>query len=353
MNLKLRIIAIISFIIAATSSTLAEGTDSTSRSSGKEWLKYLPEIHGTVRPRMEVEFGHGLPAAARFQVRNARLSIEGKAGSYFDYFLNTDLCDCGELKVLDFWARVKLPVGVNIQAGQFRVPFGIDPFRAPHNYIFANRSFIGKQMCNVRAVGVKVDYTLAKIPVKAEAGMFNPGSISNHMVWNTTFAYAGKLTYTPGNTHISAGFASLRPANTRINLADAAFTWAPGSRWTVEAEYMYKHYTGHAHRPAHSWLTWANYQMPLSKCPIFNRLSFQGRYEGITAHSKGKCTDGIAPTDDAPCNRITLGSTISYYKSKNLFVDLRANYQKAFYHSGYIAEQGEGDKFLMELVVRF
>lgn len=319
----------------------------------KSWKEYIPEIHGTVRPRMELEFGHGLPAAARFQVRNARLSLEGRVGPVFNYYFNTDFCDKGKIKILDVWARINVPCGLGFQMGQFRMPFGVDPFRAPNTYVFANRSFIGKQMCNVRAVGAKFMYTLPVAPLTVEGGVFNPTPIGDHMVWNTSMAYAVKLAYSIGPTRFSTGFQSIRPDGIRANLADAAMTWTPSGRWTVEAEYMYKHYTNSAHKPAHGWLVWADYRMPV-RAWVFNRLSFQGRYDGMTDHSSAvRGMDGQLLTDDPARNRITFGATLSWYKRRNLFVDVRANYEKLFYHSGQTVVRGDADKFLVELILRF
>ena len=315
--------------------------------------EYLPEIHGTLRTRVESEFGHDLPTAYRFQVRNARLSVGGKVGPAFNYFFNTDLYDRGKIKILDAWGRLNIPGGLSLRMGQFRMPFGVDPFRGPNSYIFANRSFIGRQICNVRAVGAEVGYALPAAPLVLTAGVFNPTPIGDHIVWNTSAAFAVKATYALGRTKLATGFQSIRPDGIRANLVDAALTWNPGSRWTLEAEYMYKHYVCGAHKPAHGWLVWADYKMPV-KAWVFDRLSFQGRYDGMTDHSSAvRDASGLLVTDDYARNRITLGATISYIRSKHLFADIRVNYEKYFYHSATPVAQGGGDKALLELVIRF
>lgn len=339
--------ALLSSIIAN-----AEQTDSVSKSK-PDWLKYLPTVHGTVRPRMEMEFGHGLPTAARFQVKNARLSLEGSVGNFVDYMFNTDFCDQGKITILDVWARVNAPKGLSFQMGQFRLPFGVDPFRGPNNYIFANRSFIGKQVCNIRGVGFQIGYKAKGFPLTVEAGIFNPTPIGDHIIWTTKFAYAAKVGYTLDRVKLATGFQSLRPDGVRANLFDVAATWTPSSRWIVEAEYMYKHYVHRAHKPVNSWLVWADYKLPI-KAWMFNRLSFQGRFDGMTDHSTGaRGSEGHLVTNHPFRNRVTVGSTISWIKSANLFADIRVNYEKYFYHSDATIAQGDGDKFLVELVVRF
>lgn len=315
---------------------------------GNERVDYRPNVHGTVRTRWEMETATG---DNRFQVRNARLSVDGRIAPAIDYFLNTDLCDRGKMKILDAWARIGIADGLRFQAGQFRMPFGVDPFRGPHTYIFANRSFIGKQVCNVRAVGAKLSYTFPQIPLTVEAGAFNPTPIGDHSVWQRRLAYAGKAEYRWGNVKMSAGMQSLRPDGVRINLLDGAVTWTSG-RWIVEGEYMNKHYTRRTHPSCHAYNVFADYHMPL-RAGVFNRLSFQGRFDGMTAHSSGTRDDnGQLVTDDAARNRITLGSTISYNR-KSVYLDLRANYEKSFFHSGVDIPQGVGDRLVLELVLRF
>ena len=123
-------------------------------------VDYRPNVHGTIRSRFEVATESG---DYRFQVRNARVSIDGMVAPSINYYINTDFCDRGKIKILDVWARMRIMQGLSIQAGQFRMPFGVDPFRGPNSYYFANRSFIGKDVCNVRAVGAKLSYDFSEI----------------------------------------------------------------------------------------------------------------------------------------------------------------------------------------------
>lgn len=321
----------------------------SSQLRAEEKVDYTPHIHGTVRTRFEVATESG---KYRFQVRNARVSLDGKIAPSIDYYINTDLCDRGKMKILDVWARIWATKELGFQAGQFRMPFGVDPFRGPNTYLFANRSFIGRQVCNVRAVGAKAMYTLPAIPLSAEAGVFSPTTIGDHSGWNSSLAFAAKITYTLDNVKFATGFQSIIPDSVRTNLIDAAVTWS-ADRWFVEGEYMYKHYTSNRHKACHAYNLQADYQMPI-KAGVFNRLSFQGRFDGMTAHSNAlRDENGYLVTNDPARNRITVGATISYIKSKNLFLLLRANYEKYFYHHGVTTNPDTGDKAVLELVLRF
>ena len=335
---------IAAFMLLAASLPVTANADSKDKT-----INYLPNIHGTVRPRFELDTETG---DARFAVRNARLSLDGKVAPEIDYFLQVDLCDQGVFKPLDFWARLQIAPGLKVQAGQFRVPFGIEPFRGPHTYIFANRSFMGRYICNYRAVGCKLSYTFAKVPLTVEAGAFNSSAITTHTVWSKKLAYAAKATYTLDEVKLSTGFMSIEPDNVRANLADVAVAWA-SERWTVEGEYMYEHYTHGAHRPCHGYNVFGSYRMPV-KAGIFNYLSFQGRVDGMTNHSNmRRDTDGALVTNDVRRNRLTGGVTLSYLRSKNIFVDLRVNYEKYFYSHDVEVAPGAGDKAVVEIVLRF
>lgn len=340
MNRSLRTLLSLAMLISVGVATAAEEASKMS---------YVPVFHGAIRARYEMDTETG---ASRFQVRNARLSLTGKIFPSVDYFAQTDLCDRGSMKILDAWARVGIVNGLSVQAGQFRMPFGIDPFRAPNNYIFANRSFMARQVCNYRAVGVKGSYAIPKTGLLAEIGMFNPTTIGNHEVWTKKYAYAGKLSYTLGDFKFTTGLMSIIPDGVRANLIDACIGWTH-DRWTVEGEYMNEHYTNDAHKACHAYNFFVDYRMPI-RAGVFNALSFQGRFDGMTDQSNGyRNADGLLETNYPSRNRLTLGATISAVRLKNIYVDLRANYEQYFYHHGVEATEGNGNKALMELVVRF
>ncbi len=314
-----------------------------------ESISYVPTIHGTLRPRLEMSTEDDV---YRFQLRNARVSLTGMIAPQIDYFVQADFCDRGSVKFLDGWIRLKMAEGLKFQAGQFRMPFGVDAFRAPDNYIFGNRSFMGKQMFNHRAVGAKLVYTLPSAPLTIEAGAFNPTTIQDHTPWNHTLTYSAKASYRIQNVTLATGFASISPDSVRLNVADAAITWKSG-RWIAEAEYMHMHYCNSTQKASQSYNAWVDYHLPIH-AGMFNKLSFQGRFDGITAFSNGaRNADKQLTVNELPRNRVTVGSTITYMQAKNLFLDIRANYEKYFYHSGVNPTPENGDKILLEMVLRF
>lgn len=304
---------------------------------------YVPNIHGALRARWDLDTRHG---DQRFQVRNARVTLDGKIAPSIDYFIQTDLCDAGTMKILDAWGRFRIVKGLTFQAGQFRMPFGVETFRAPQNYIFANRSFMGKQVMNYRAVGAKVVYALPCAPLTLEAGVFNPKAIGNHNPWNRTATYAFKAAWRISHVTLTASYGSIKPYDVRANLIDGALSWDDGKHWLVAAEYMYKHYCHSEAKPVHSWVAFADWHMPV-KLGVFNRWSVQLRGDGMTRHMAMDQTKF-----DAARNRITVGSTLTY-SYKILHADVRVNFEKYFYHSDFTPAVGDSDRLVAELVIRF
>ena len=100
---------------------------------------YMPEIHGTLRGKYEYQT---TTDEQRFQVRNARISLTGNVLPKVSYKAEIDLCDEGEMKMLDAYVCVNPFQNWEVTIGQMRVPFTIDAHRSPHQQYFANRSLL-------------------------------------------------------------------------------------------------------------------------------------------------------------------------------------------------------------------
>ena len=122
----------------------------------KKEVDRTPKIGGTIRSKYEYQTEEG---EGRFEVRTARINVTGKVTKEVSYKAEIDLCDEGKIKMLDAYTRIKPWSTLQFTIGQERVPFTIDAHRSPHQQYFANRSFIAKQVGNVRDVGAEVGYT--------------------------------------------------------------------------------------------------------------------------------------------------------------------------------------------------
>ena len=322
-----------------------EASDATPEpAEGADRISYIPEFHGAVRPRWEIDTETG---ESRFEVRWARFTAEGRVAPKIGYFLQVDLCDQGVFKFHDAYVRLGVAKGLEVQAGQFRMPFGREPFMAPQNYVFANRSFMGKQMCNYRKVGAKLTYSVpVAMPLTVEAAVGNAGGVANHNVWSKSYMGCGRVSLQAGDFNVCGGVMNILPDQTRIWLYDIGATWKRGD-WRGGLEYMNEHYVRSAHKDAHSWVAWGDYGRA-ARLGIFNHWSVQARYDGMIRQWSG--VEGAA--DNEGRHRLTFGGTLSY-RYKKVFADLMLDYEQYFYQHHHTPAPGQGDKLVLELAVRF
>ena len=315
-----------------------------------------PKIHGTIRGKYEYQTEEG---EGRFQVRNARVSIEGNVTKVVSYNAEIDLSDEGQIKMLDAYTRLKPVRGLDFTIGQMRVPFTIDAHRSPHLQYFANRSFIAKQVGNVRDVGATLGYSFnVGFPIKLEAGMFNGSGLTDQKdFWTNNINFSAKAQFfLPRGFNITLSTQKIKPDNVGIMMYDAgAYYHAHG--WHVEAEYLYKHYSDNAFDAVHSVDAFVSYDIPLRKC-FFKKISPLVRYDYMSDHSDGmryvdgeEDTSGSLVVNDYQRSRLTGGVTLSL--DLPFISDIRLNYEKYFYREGAIAKPSERDKIVVEFMTRF
>lgn len=311
---------------------------------------YLPQIHGTIRAKYEYE-----PQIdkGRFEIRNARLSVEGKIIPIVRYKAEVDLSDEGSIKMLDAYVRLQPKELLKFTFGQMRVPFSIDAHRSPHLQYFANRSFIAKQVGNVRDVGAAASWTFGSgVPVTLEGGIFNGSGLTNQKhFWTSNYNFSFKsqiCLWRRFNIVLSCQKAGAADVNTYMY--DGGVYW-DNSRWHVEAEYLRKHYARNSFRPVNALDAFAAYRLPLKGRKM--ALSFLGRYDYMSDHSNGKKDEsGFLKTDDPERHRLTGGLTLSLGKGA-LQADIRLNYEQYFYNKGVEPSISERNKIVLEFVAHF
>lgn len=338
--MKKAIIVILCLFAVVTVSTGAEKSKSP----------YIPDIHGTIRAKYEYE-----PTInkGRFEIRNARLCVEGKIIPIVRYKAEIDLSDEGSIKMLDAYIRLQPKDRLKFTFGQMRVPFSIDAHRSPHLQYFANRSFIAKQVGNVRDVGVAASWTFgARTPITLEGGIFNGSGLTNFKnFWTSDYNFSLKsqiCLWRQLNIVLSCQKAKASDVNTYMY--DGGIYWE-NSRWHIEAEYLRKHYANDAFRPVNAVDAFAAYRLPLKRNKM--ALSFLGRYDYMSDHSKGsKDENGILLVDDPERHRLTGGMTLSLGKGA-LQADIRLNYEQYFYNKDAEPSISEQNKIVLEFVAHF
>lgn len=316
-----------------------------------------PEVHGTIRGKYEYQPEEG---QGRFQVRNARVSLDGDLNKVVSYKVEIDLSDEGKIKMLDTYTRIKPLRGLDFTIGQMRAPFTIDAHRSPHLQYFANRSFIAKQVGNVRDVGATIGYSFnVGFPIILQAGMFNGSGLTNQKdFWTSNVNFSAKAQlFFPRGFNLTLSTQKIRPDNVSVMMYDAgAYYHAHG--WHAEVEYLYKHYGHGAFKPVHALDVFVSYDIPLRKC-FFTKISPLVRYDYMSDHSDGlrynaegsEDVEGSLVINDYQRSRITGGVTLSL--DLPFVSDIRLNYEKYFYRDGAIAKPSEKDKIVVEFMTRF
>lgn len=340
--------------------------------------EYKPSIHGTIRGKYERQFSSAgnqdedAPStdAQRFEVRNARISVDGLLNERVSYKAEIDMCDEGTVKMLDAYGRVKLTPQLDVQIGQYRVPFTIDAHRSPHQQYFANRSFIAKQVGSIRDVGLLATYTLPRNETGwgniLQGGLFNGSGLTGQKdYWTSSINFSLKeQLLMPQGWLLEASMQKVRPDGVTIMMYDGALQWH-NRTWMCEAEYVRKQYAHGAFDDVNAldafvcYDQWLNNRTSTDK--LLQKISYLARFDYMGDNSDGlhyldgsksSAPDAVLKVTDSARKRITAGFTLSFGQ-KAFSADLRLNYEKYFYDEGAKIKTSEHDKLVAELMVRF
>ena len=326
--------------------------------------KYMPKISGILRGKFEYQPDLD---KGRFEVRNARLAVSGKFAPISEYKLEVDLCDEGAVKMKDAWVRVLPWKTLRLSVGQQRMPFSIDAHRNPSAQYFANRSFIAKQVGDMRDVGFQAGYDFEKDSRKVlsiDAGIFNGSNLDNQKTaWFSAPAYSARLQFFPVKQ--VAIIPSIQ--HQQIAQREASYTsydfgaYYEAHNWHVEAEFLHKTYGNDAFSDCNAVDAMLIYKQKIkSRNSFVESISWLGRYDWMQDHSSGKSgfeTDGSGGSSgklamtDAERHRMTLGATL-HLRNPYFPTYVRLNYEKYWYpHEG--ALESEQDKIVCELMIKF
>lgn len=318
------------------------------------------QLTGTVRTKFEYQPTEG---NARFDVRTARFGIGGALYSRFLYKMEIDLSDEGRIRMVDAYAGAKIYRGLTFNIGYMRVPFTIDAHRSPHLQIFANRSFIAKQVGGTRDVGAVLGWRFGRqIPLNIQLGMFNGSGLGADLrnYWTSSFNYSAKVQAgLADGMNLVASYRTDKPEAVRMHMYDVGLNYQ-NDRWLVEGEYLRKEYAGGAFTGVNAVDAFLSYGIPLHR-GTFRRISFLGRYDYMGDHSNGIAADvGTEQTpqtslvaNDIERHRATVGVTFSL--GLPFSADIRLNFEKYFY-ARHMAERigvSDHDKIVVEFMAHF
>lgn len=326
--------------------------------SAEDFKPTLPELEGTIRGKFEYQTTEG---QGRFMVRNARVSISGRLLPSVDYKAEIDLCDEGQIRMLDAFGRVQFGEHLDLTLGQMRVPFTIDAHRSPHLQFFANRSFIAKQVGSVRDVGARLTWKFGKdVPVVIQAGLFNGSGITGQKdFWTGKVNYSAKVAVQfLEHFNIVLSTQKVSPADIDVFMYSAG-AYCDSGRLHIEAEYVYKTYEAGAFADVHSYDIFAGYRFRMpgdsraveSIMPLVRFDSMTDNSDALRYFEGAESSEGSLIVTDYGRSRLTAGFTLSL--GTPFVADVRVNYEKYFYRSGAVPAVSEKDKFVIELMVHF
>lgn len=360
------LLLLLSFLFAATvkAQTTDERLDALENEISRLRLQqeYLLKIHGILRGKYEYqpEIEKG-----RFEVRNARLSATGKQDRSSEYKLEIDLCDESAIKMKDAWVRLMPLKNLRLTLGQQRMSFSIDAHRNPSAQYFANRSFIAKQVGDMRDVGFQVGYDIVSPAgsrlVTLEAGIFNGSNLDNQKdAWFSTPGYTARLIFQPVTSFTFVpSIQHQHIAERKASYTSFDFgTFHESKGWHIEAEFLHKKYKDKVFDNCN-----AVDAMIIKRHDISNEkkylkaVSWLLRYDWMQDHSSGKSgfsdegTSSRLMITDYERHRMTLGTTLSL-RNQPIPTDIRLNYEKYWYPHGGVKES-EQDKLVVELMIKF
>ena len=349
-------------VMSAQNASPADTTAKVAEKRVSEAKSFKPEIHGILRGKYEFQ-----PAlkAGRFEVRNARMSISGNLPLRSAYKLEVDLCDESVIKMKDAWVRLNPVSSLRITIGQQRMPFSIDAHRNPSAQYFANRSFVAKQVGDMRDVGLTVGYDLKnrnnRKVLSIDAGIYNGSNLDNQKsAWFKAPSYSARLQYFPIESLAIVPsvqhqkIAGRKAQYTSVNIG--AYFEKQG--FHAEAEYMRKIYGHDAFTPCNAADVMLIYRQKLKRDDRFlTHLSYLLRYDYMDDHADGKQgfedeAETRLKRSDAARHRVTAGLTLSV-NNRYFPTAIRFNYEKYFYPNDGSPKESEQDKLVAELMIRF
>lgn len=347
-------LATLTVAMSAMAQAPADSTVTTTQPSERladKFKDFTVKVHGTVRGKFEWQ---PTEDDARFEVRNARFSLSGNVTPNVAYKAEIDLSDEGSIKMLDAYARFLGTCHTwNFTIGQMRVPFTIDAHRSPHQQYFANRSFLAKQVGNVRDVGASMSWRpQISLPLTIEGGIYNGSGLTNQKnYWTSRFNFSAKATLNIKALGIEASYQKTHPDIVDIRMIDGG-VFIHTNGWHAEAEYLRKIYADDAFEAVNTFDIFLCRDIPVRKRTIVQKFSPLARWDYMSDHSDGKADeDGKLIINDYERHRLTWGLTISL--ATPFTADLRINYEKYFYNDGATIGVSDNDKLVCELMVRF
>jgi len=118
------------------------------------------------------EFGSGYPVDNDFDIRRARILLEGKLFTYFGYKLQAELEGSSSNRLVDAYMNFNYFPYARFQVGQFKEPFSLENLTSSNDLIFNERS-MAYWLTPPRDIGFMIRGALLNDSINYGVGIFN------------------------------------------------------------------------------------------------------------------------------------------------------------------------------------
>ncbi len=128
-------------------------------------------IGGRVQTDLRV-FGSGYPVDNDFDIRRARILMEGTLFNYFGYRLQAELQGSSSNRLVDAYMNYNYFPYLRLQVGQFKEPFSLENLSSS-NYLIFNERSMAYWLTPPRDIGLMLSGTLFQDSINYAFGIFN------------------------------------------------------------------------------------------------------------------------------------------------------------------------------------
>jgi phosphate-selective porin OprO/OprP len=146
-----------------------------------------------------------------FDLRRARIGIEGTLWTRLEYQVEHDL-ENDATPWADVYANVTLPHGMQLRAGRFKVPFGLEQLTAARDVDFVYRTLTSDYLTPGRDIGAMVHGGVFGKQLKYQFGVFRAGGDNTQKSERAASpngrTFSGRLVFKPWDRPHRAGVLS-------------------------------------------------------------------------------------------------------------------------------------------------
>jgi phosphate-selective porin OprO/OprP len=169
----------------------ADGINFTSANSN-----FVAGLHGVLQVDSRTFFQNGsTPGIDGFLLRRARIIFQGTVYHNFDYFLQPEFAG-NSPQIIDAYLNYRNRPELQLQAGKFKPPVGLEALQSDVNLTFNERS-LATDLAPYRGIGAELHGDIYQGALGYQAGIFNGLPDLNTTTINTNFndnmAFAGRV----------------------------------------------------------------------------------------------------------------------------------------------------------------